>query len=357
MAHRIELNGISHSYGTSKVLNNIQLHVGEGELICFLGPSGCGKTTLLRSIAGFITPATGQIKIGEREVTQLPTNQRRCGLVFQSYALFPHMTVAANVAYGLKVQNLDADQIDSRVQSMLKLVHLESYAGRYPRELSGGQQQRVAIARAVAIEPDVLLLDEPLSNLDAKLREDIRVELRQLVKQTGITTVFVTHDQEEAMAIADRIVVMRSGGIEQVDAPEVLYRRPRTVFVAGFMGQNNLLEVESRGAAANDTQVQVLGSTLDLPQLKDVQNDFKLSVRPDHFKLVPPGSAQAQWQGTVRLATFLGNQVRYEVEVAGKVLKISGTVEAQRPDVGQATGVFVELDKVHPILTDEVEVV
>ena len=255
MAHRIELNGIGHSYGTSRVLNDIQLHVGEGELICFLGPSGCGKTTLLRSIAGFITPDMGQIKIGEREVTQLPTNQRRCGLVFQSYALFPHMTVAANVAYGLKVQRLDADQIESRVQAMLKLVHLESYADRYPRQLSGGQQQRVAIARAVAIEPDVLLLDEPLSNLDAKL------------------------------------------------------------------------------------------------------NDFKLSVRPDHFKLVPPGNAHAQWQGTVRLATFLGNQVRYEVEVAGKVLKISGTVEEQRAEVGQATGVFVELDKVHPILTAEVETV
>src|SRR5262245_11749049 len=238
---RLELSHLSKHFGGTVAVRDVTLDVGDGEFIVLLGPSGCGKTTTLRMIAGFVAPTSGRVRLGGREVTTLPPWQRNAGMVFQSYALFPHLTVAENVAFGLEMRSLASAEIAPRVNEALRMVRLAGYEQRLPRELSGGQQQRVALARALVIRPDVLLLDEPLSNLDAKLRETVRVEIRELQRQLGITTVMVTHDQEEGLIMADRLVVMSDGEVRQVGSQRDLYERPADRFVAGFVGRSNLL--------------------------------------------------------------------------------------------------------------------
>src|SRR5438477_6062774 len=238
---RLQLTGLTKTYGDFHAVAGVNLDIGQGELVVLLGPSGCGKTTTLRMIAGFIAPTAGEIRLAGNDVTRQPPWKRNTGLVFQSYALFPHLSVADNVAFGLRMRKLAQPQIAAKLTEVLRLVRLEKLADRLPRELSGGQQQRVALARALVIEPDILLLDEPLSNLDAKLRHEVRVEIRELQKKLGLTTVMVTHDQEEALTMADRLVVMSNGEVQQVGSQRELYENPANTFVAGFIGLRNFL--------------------------------------------------------------------------------------------------------------------
>ena len=245
----VAIDHLDKRYGATTVVDDVSLQIGAGEFVALLGPSGCGKTTTLRMIAGFIEPTGGTIHIGGQDVTRLPPYRRNTGLVFQSYALFPHMSVAENVAFGLEMRRVPKPEITRRVRKALGRVQLDRHLDRMPRELSGGQQQRVALARALVIAPQVLLLDEPLSNLDAKLRQEMRAEIRQLQQSLGLTAVFVTHDQEEAMAVADRLVVMNAGRIEQVGSPAAVFERPASRFVADFMGVTNFLARQGdRGA-------------------------------------------------------------------------------------------------------------
>ena len=240
----LDLININKSFGTTVAVENFNLNIMQGEFVSFLGPSGCGKTTTLRMIAGFELPTSGQISLENRDLTYLPPNKRNVGMVFQSYALFPNMTVADNIGYGLKVTKKSRQEITARVDEMLGLIHLEDRRTHYPSQLSGGQQQRVALARALAIRPQVLLLDEPLSALDAKIRLELRHEIRRIQQQLGITTIYVTHDQEEALSLSDRVVVMSQGKVEQVGTPAQIYSFPATEFVAQFVGQINLLPVK-----------------------------------------------------------------------------------------------------------------
>ena len=239
---KVSLHNITKRFGTTPVVNDVSLDIADGELFFLLGPSGCGKTTLLRTIAGFYFPDAGTLKFGDRDVTTLPPNQRNTGMVFQNYALWPHMTVAGNVAYGLEVRKIPAAEKTQRVTAALAEVRMGEFADRPATLLSGGQQQRVALARALVVNPDVLLLDEPLSNLDAKLRLEMREEIRRLHKETGLTTIYVTHDQAEALSLADRVAVMNLGRIEQVGTPRELYRSPANDFVRDFLGAANFVE-------------------------------------------------------------------------------------------------------------------
>jgi putative spermidine/putrescine transport system ATP-binding protein len=305
----IQISGLTKRYGEAVAVAPLDLSVGDGEFLTLLGPSGCGKTTLMRMIAGITQPDGGTVVIAGRSMDGLPPERRNVGLVFQSYALFPHMTVAANIAFGLKMRRVSRAETARRVQAALALVDLVPLAGRYPRELSGGQQQRVALARAVVIEPDVLLLDEPLSNLDAKLREQLRAELRELQQRLGVTAIYVTHDQAEAMALADRIVVMDKGRIVEEGAPVTLYRNPRTRFAAEFLGQTNVVPVA------------VAGGRVVLPWGESVAagaGDF-VSIRPEDIAIAPGQG------GTVLSRTFLGASVEYSVALADTVLRVRDT--------------------------------
>src|SRR6266576_276932 len=243
----LELDRVGKQFGAQTVVDDFSLAVGKGEFVSFVGPSGCGKTTTLQMIAGFLDPSRGAIRLEGRDLTAVPPAKRGLGIVFQSYALFPHMTAAENVAFGLEMRRVPRAERDERVRAVLAMVGLAGYEDRYPRRMSGGQQQRVALARALVIRPSVLLLDEPLSNLDAKLREDMQIELRQIQRSLGTTTILVTHDQSEAMALADRIVVMNQGRVEQIASPQDAYETPATPFVAGFLGRTNILKARADG--------------------------------------------------------------------------------------------------------------
>ena len=262
----VELSDITLMYGKSVAVPNLDLSIREGELICLLGPSGCGKTTTMRAIAGLLNPASGSIHIDGRDVTRVPANKRGIGLVFQSYALFPHLNAFENVAFGLRLQKLGEAEIRKRTEEGLATVGLAGYDKRKPAEMSGGQQQRLALARSLVMRPKVLLLDEPLSNLDARLRLEMRTELQRVQKETGVTMVFVTHDQAEALALADRIVLMRAGKIEQLGTPADLYARPETAFTAEFMGFENIFRVEG-STVVTDRGALELGYTPDAAML------------------------------------------------------------------------------------------
>ncbi len=311
---RLELQHLTKRYEAFTAVREVNLDVAEGEFLVLLGPSGCGKTTTLRMVAGFVTPSSGTIRLGGRDITVLPPWKRNTGLVFQSYALFPHMSVAQNVAFGLDMRKVAKAEIESRVKEALKLVRLEGLSERLPRQLSGGQQQRVALARALAIRPDLLLLDEPLSNLDAKLREQVRIEIRELQRQLGITTVMVTHDQEEALTVADRLVVMSEGSVRQIGTQRDLYERPADRFVAGFVGRSSLLagRVESPGLfrTAGGLAVRCASQTSSGPA--------SLALRPERLTLTPgptPGFDNSL-PGTVELVAYLGAALDVRVRLS-----------------------------------------
>jgi ABC-type Fe3+/spermidine/putrescine transport system ATPase subunit len=328
----VRLDAVSKRFGTTAAVHALSLQVADGELIALLGPSGCGKTTTLRCIGGFVDPDEGEIYFGPRRITHLPPEHRSIGMVFQHYALFPHMTVFDNVAFGLRMRRLAAGEVRRRVDGILAKVQLADLAARYPRQLSGGQQQRVALSRALVTEPAVLLLDEPLANLDAKLREEMRFYIRSLQKEVGITTIYVTHDQAEAMVIADRIAVMFNGTIEQLGVPREIYRSPGTRRVADFIGLTNfipgrLTEIQN-GAGLVETAVgrlRCVGRSGLSPGY-----EVLVAVRPEGFRV---GSAEGSGEdnvldGIVLTGAYLGNLYDYRVELRdGQVVRVQGSVE------------------------------
>ena len=305
------MQGLSRHYGAVVALDDLDLTVQPGELIALLGPSGCGKTTTLRLLAGLEDADTGTISVGGKDITRLPASKRDMGMVFQAYSLFPHMTVKQNVGFGLRLRGVQATERDRRALEMLELVELSSQADRYPSQISGGQQQRVALARALAIEPQVLLLDEPLSALDAKVRAQLRDQIRRIQLEIGITTLFVTHDQEEALAIADRVGVMRAGRIEQLAPPTDVYSRPATAFVAEFVGLSNRLA----GTVSGST-VTVRGRDLPLVDPSTPAGQVTALIRPEAVTLATDSSGETgPLTGTVIATTFLGATSRVTVDL------------------------------------------
>ena len=304
-------------------VEDVNLEIQEGELVTLLGPSGCGKTTTLRMIAGFEFPTSGRIILDDQEINSLPPHKRDMSMVFQSYALFPHLTVFENVAYGLNVQKLNKKTIAERVGRVLDLVHLQGYGDRAPGQLSGGQQQRVALARALVMEPKVLLMDEPLSNLDAKLREEMRTEIRRIQKELNITSVYVTHDQIEAMTLSDRIVVMNEGVIEQIGSPVEIYRFPNSRFVANFIGRANFIDGVVLAQNNSKLTVRSLGESITLSNIKREFREGEpvtLIVRPEMIQIKKKGGL---YQGVIRQAVYLGDMIEYAVDVGG--VSILGT--------------------------------
>jgi iron(III) transport system ATP-binding protein len=333
----IRIEGVSKQFahrvkGEVYAVRSVSLMVQPAELLTLLGPSGCGKTTTLRMIAGFEQPDSGRVFIGNQDVTGLMANQRNIGFVFQNYALFPHLSVFENVAYGLRVQKQSEAEIGRGVSEVLSMVGLQGYERQFPHQLSGGEQQRVALARAIVIRPRVLLFDEPLSNLDAKLRVHMRGELRELQKRLSITAVYVTHDQEEAMAISDRIAVMHQGEIVQEGTAEDLYRRPASEFVAQFIGRTNLLNGRVVGAGPAGIEVEVAGRRIRLAgstaRLTTDQR-VRLVVRPEVIELQPEGVSEGI-QGTVLSRTFLGEKAEYQIRVGTDLIQVTSYNPVQR---------------------------
>mgnify|MGYP001026954105 CR=1 FL=1 len=312
------LNQIDVSYDKKKqILKGLDLKVEKGELVSLLGPSGCGKSTTLRVVAGFIDPQGGTFTLDGEDMTRVAVHKRNFGLVFQSYALFPHLSVYDNVAFGLRTRKMDKETIDKKVKDILEVCGLTELAQRFPKQMSGGQRQRVALARALVIEPKLLLLDEPLSNLDAKLRLSMRVEIKRLQKKLGITTLFVTHDQEECFSISDKVAVMNNGVIEQFDTPENIYRRPATEFVARFIGFENFLEMERDGVHVYRVPD---GSRFEV-DMDCEEEAFAGTIRPDDICLAEQGQQENVLTGAVGVRTFLGKSYQYEVNTAAGGLK------------------------------------
>ncbi len=318
----IKIANVTRSFGSVVAVDDISLDIKAGEFFTLLGPSGCGKTTLLRMIAGFTDFGAGQIRVGGKRIDTLPPHRRNIGMVFQNYAIFPNFTVAGNVAYGLKARHVARDEITGRVAEALALVRLQGYGERWPHQLSGGQLQRVAIARALVIRPEVLLLDEPLSNLDAKLKVDMRGEIRDLQQRLNITAVYVTHDQEEALAVSQRIAVMQSGRIEQLGEPRAIYRHPSSVFVAQFMGTTNTLSgvVASRENGRARIRVEGAEFIARVDEVRDGET-VTLCLRPEALRVVAPGASAGHHEvtltATVVIAEFIGALIRLDVALAG----------------------------------------
>jgi spermidine/putrescine ABC transporter ATP-binding subunit len=320
----ITIREVVKRFGAVTAVDRADLTVRDGELFTLLGPSGCGKTTLLRLLAGFYQPDSGEIRFGDRVVSGLPPYERNIGMVFQNYALWPHMTVAANVAYGLKLKKLGSAEVAARLGEGLRKVNLTGFESRYPGQLSGGQQQRVALARALVLNPDILLLDEPLSNLDAKIRVQVRAEIRKLQQELGITTIYVTHDQEEALSLSDRVAVMKDGRVLQVGAPKELYERPRTRFVADFVGTNNLVPGRVTERAGAELVVDTAVGRLRAVPSGPVVDRCVLAIRPENVAISDGTAAKGGnvVRGRVSFAAYLGSALRYDVEAGqGQILK------------------------------------
>jgi ABC-type Fe3+/spermidine/putrescine transport system ATPase subunit len=342
----VSLESVSKSYGGSFVVSDVDLDVAAGEFIVLLGPSGCGKTTTLRMIAGFVDPTRGRVRIGGDDVTLTPPRRRNIGMVFQNYALFPNMTVAGNVGFGLRQRRLPRAAIERRVEEMLVLVHLAEKRDDYVDQLSGGQQQRVALARALAASPRVLLMDEPLGALDLKMREALQVELMRIQRELKITTILVTHDQQEAMVLADRVVIMADGRIQQIGTPQELYRKPANAFVANFIGKNNLMTGRLVRAAAGLRVDLGAGVSVELgaatpPAAAD--GAIAISIRPEHLELLPAAAASTAIAGTIEQAVFLGNVVHYFVRTPWNQILLAERSESE-PDLTPGSRVGVRWD-------------
>jgi len=345
MSDSISIENVVKKYGDLTIIPGLSVEIIDGEFFTLLGPSGCGKTTLLRMIAGFNSIEGGQIKFDDHVINNIPAHKRNIGMVFQNYAIFPHLTVRQNVEYGLKIRKIKKAVIKQKVDEILAAVQIEDYQDRLPEKLSGGQQQRVALARAIVIHPDVLLMDEPLSNLDAKLRIEMRSAIRDVQKKVGITTVYVTHDQEEALAISDRIAVMNAGIIQQIGAPEDIYTRPINVFVSTFIGHSNLFF----GIIGKDNQGSYVafsdGYKSYMTNLSDTCIEGMkviISIRPEEFSLNDEGL-----QATVKNCTFLGKYTNYELELPGPMILKNQAAIQYSQDVGQANKIY----KIGDILT------
>lgn len=332
----IALDNLHKRYGSTTAVDDVSLSISPGEFISLLGPSGSGKTTTLMMIAGFEMPDSGQVQLDNKDITRLPPHRRELGVIFQNYALFPHMTVAENVAYPLRMRRVAKIEVESRVRRILDQVHLSALASRYPHQMSGGQQQRVAIARALVFDPPVLLLDEPLGALDKKLRQHLRHEIKTLHKEVGKTMIYVTHDQEEALAMSDRVAVMHEGRIRQVSAPQDIYRRPADLFVASFVGEVNLIPAKLRSGIPHGPA----GERLPAGRCSDVDRDATLCVRPEHLRLdMTAAGTSGGIQGRIVDMTFVGDATIFEfrgdsgLQLTSKVLNLSA--EAM-PGIGDA---------------------
>ncbi len=314
----VTIEALTRRFGDFIAVDDVSLSIGSGEFFTLLGSSGCGKTTLLRVVAGFLRQSAGRVLFGARAIDDVPAHRRNTGMVFQNYAIFPHLTVAQNIAYGLKARGVARAEVQRRVDRMLEMTRLAPLAARKPRELSGGQQQRVVLARAVVIEPDVLLMDEPLSNLDAEMRVHLRQEIRTLQRQIGVTTIYVTHDQEEALSLSDRIAVMRAGRIEQLGTPHEIFNEPATRFVAGFVGESNFISARRMGApdAAGLVPFEAEGGLrLAVPsaRLRGTGGRFALSFRPHHVRIAPDAPHAAILRDTV----YAGTSMRRILDAGG----------------------------------------
>ena len=339
----VVLDQVHHRYAGSTAVESVSLEIRAGELVALLGPSGCGKTTLLRIVAGLLRQSGGHVRIGTDVVDALPTNERGAGIVFQNYALFPHMTVETNVAYGLRARGVAADEARRTAAEMLAMVRMDTFGKRYPRELSGGQQQRVALARTLAVRPRVLLLDEPFAALDKNLRLDMQIEIKRIQRELGITTLLVTHDQDEAMSMADRIAVMNAGRVEQFDTPEAIYDRPATLFVATFIGTANLLAGRLALDGARGYAVTCAGGgalALDHAAPCSRAGNVVVAARPEHLALAAP--ADGALPATVEMVLPLGPSLVYELLLAdGSTLKVTQprNAELHRYAAGDRVGV------------------
>ncbi len=348
----VELQNVTKRFGSVVAVDHIDLCVPRGTFLTLLGPSGCGKTTTLRMIGGFEHPDEGTIVIAGQLMGRTPPYRRPTSMVFQNYALFPHLTVAENIAYGLRERRLDRQTIERRVQEMLRLVALEGYGNRYPRQLSGGQQQRVALARSLVIEPAVLLLDEPLGALDLKLRRQMQLELKRIQNQVGITFIYVTHDQEEALTMSDQIAVMNQGRIEQLGPPEELFDRPRTRFVADFLGAANVLTAEVLAADRTSACLALAGGRLVVhePDLAPGQT-VAVVIRPHWLRFARDGDA-AVWQGRVTERVYKGATIAYRVEldaVTAVTVEVPTGTGDLLPTVGETVGLAVAPDRVRVV--------
>lgn len=343
----LSIRQVGKRYGEVNVVKNVSIDIDQGEFVSLLGPSGCGKTTILRMVAGLIEPSAGQIIIGGRDITRLPPHKRNIGLVFQSYALFPHMTVFENVAFGLRRKGKGGDELSAKVDEALALVRLSGLGNRYPRQLSGGQQQRVAMARAIAPQPNVILFDEPLSNLDAKLRDEMQIELKRLQRELNTTTLFVTHDQEEALSLSDRVCVMHNGIIQQLASPEEIYRSPATPFVADFIGKpNRLLGHVINGVVHIDDDIPFCSSSGNLGETVD------LFIRKESILLSRQViESRTNINGKVTLRSFLGTQVQYLVALSPStelIVNVSSSSDSGTINTGEE--VFLAVDPLDVII-------
>lgn len=353
MSIALKIEHVLKKYGETVVIPDLSLNIKEGEFFTLLGPSGCGKTTLLRMVAGFNSIEGGSIYFEDQVINNVPPGDRNIGMVFQNYAIFPHLTVAENVAFGLKNRKIPKAEITKRVDHMLQLVQMEKFKDRMPENLSGGQQQRVALARAVVIQPDVLLMDEPLSNLDAKLRVEMREIIKEIQSEVGITTIYVTHDQEEAMAISDRIAIMQEGEIKQIGTPQQVYQRPNNSFVATFIGRTNLIDAS---VVHKDGQYQVIvNDEYNIPRqlienVREEQFKVKLSVRPDEFLIT---NNEQGLKATVVKGTFFGQNTQYimQLESGQKVEVIQTSVIGDLLEPGHV--VYLQVDEQKLNIFDE----
>jgi len=318
MSHKVIIDKVVKKYGDVLAVNEISVEIEKGEFFTLLGPSGCGKTTLLRMIAGFNSIDGGEIYFDDECINDLPPHKRNIGMVFQNYAVFPHMTVEKNIAYGLKARNIKEPEFSERIEEVLKLMHIEKYRDRSPQQLSGGQQQRVALARAIVIRPGLLLMDEPLSNLDAKLRLQMRSAIRKIQRELGITTIYVTHDQEEALAISDRIAVMKDGVIEQLGIPSSIYHKPENTFISDFIGTSNFIE-----ANYADGKIDMPGNLqIPMQMKKEYNGSIIIAARPEHIYIEEPQPNALLAE--IELVTFLGDYVNYEVKLrTGQIIEIN----------------------------------
>ncbi|TDO95738.1 putative 2-aminoethylphosphonate ABC transporter ATP-binding protein [Marinomonas balearica] len=335
----LALHNIHQKFGTHHALKDVSLDVAEGEFVCFLGPSGCGKTSLLRIIAGLDLPTAGKVNQAGTDITYAPVKHRDFGIVFQSYALFPNLSVEDNIAYGLVTQNVSAPQRRARVKELLATVGLSGSESKYPAQLSGGQQQRVALARALATSPGLLLLDEPLSALDARVRAHLRQEIKQLQEKLGVTTIMVTHDQEEALTMADKIVVMNHGVIEQIGSPQTVYTQPKSAFVASFVGEMNFLQAD----VAGDRTLKSGDHTIEFNGLLDPkQSDIQVAIRPEDIRFFADQDGENTYAGRVAHTEFLGSRVR-------STLKLDGIDAPLLADVSMNEMATLNIEAGHPV--------
>lgn len=349
----LELNALTKRYGPVAAVDRISFNVERGSFVSLLGPSGCGKTTTLQMIAGFEDVTSGKITLNGRDLSSVPARFRGLGIVFQTYALFMHMTAEENVSFGLEMRKVAKEERKKRVKNALDLVHLSHLADRYPRAMSGGQRQRVALARALVIEPELLLLDEPLSNLDAKLREEMQIELRRIQREAGVTTLMVTHDQAEALALSDRVVVMEKGRIQQQASPFEIYDTPETAFVSSFIGKSNTIAATLVSAGAEGSVLDCRGTMLDGPAAHLRPGPALIALRPERIHVVDEG---ALFKGTVSGRVFLGNQWLLNVETPiGELLVVRRNVGRAEADVGDTIGLSFTPDDIRILPTGEDE--